>query len=580
MLHYFYSSNLDAFVQDDFKISPRLTLNLGLRWEYDEFTSDQKGDGVNIWPQLIALQPNPGSGCVLSGITFGLGAAGTGCSFAGYVAPSNYSVAFRGPLPAGVYLNSRKDPTASGPPWDNFAPRVGFAWQPLTSNRFVVRGGFGYFYDYIPGGNLAPPINQEPPYLIPINDGTSTNFGSSFAQPFLPNPLGWAGGARWVNFANGTGSSLNPGGNQGPITRNLVTPLTYDYNLQVQYEFLPTWVLEVGYVGSHAIHQEIPDPINVSPLASAANPLNGVTSNAATGAAGPVDRAPYLGFAPSFHVAASSGGYKFNSLQTTVRKSFSHGLLFQAAYTWSSALITQYIGNPAASFADNVPVIPVYGLNPQYRPQRLVVNYSWELPFGHHEGIVDKLVTGWTVSGVTTIQSGAPLEATDSRVGSVFGSPGAPVVATALYSPGMSASTAAASGTVQQKINSFFNPAAFCAPTNTASSSCFAVTPQPGGVGTGFGFGNSGLGIIRGPDQNNWDITLAKITKVGGLREDATLQFRAEFFNAFNHPQFNNPNNTTNGQVAFNAATATAFGPIISTSVNPRLIQLALKYQF
>src|SRR5262249_27621165 len=81
LLHYFYSGNIDAFIQDDFKISPRLTLNLGLRWEFDQFTADSKGDGVNIWTQLINLQPFPGSGCVVNGVTFGLGAAGTGCSF-------------------------------------------------------------------------------------------------------------------------------------------------------------------------------------------------------------------------------------------------------------------------------------------------------------------------------------------------------------------------------------------------------------------------------------------------------------------------------------------------------------------
>jgi hypothetical protein len=102
----------------------------------------------------------------------------------------------------------------------------------------------------------------------------------------------------------------------------------------------------------------------------------------------------------------------------------------------------------------------------------------------------------------------------------------------------------------------FLNAAAFCA------------TPA---IGNGTGYGDSGLGILLGPGQFNWDMVLTKTTTVGGLRENATLQFRTEFFNAFNHPQFNNP--------ATNVALGN-FGQITSTSVNPRLIQFALKYAF
>jgi hypothetical protein len=333
-------------------------------------------------------------------------------------------------------------------------------------------------------------------------------------------------------------------------------------------------VLEVGYVGSHGIHEEIPDHLNGAPFASAASPINCgydgnashcITTNAVSGFAGPADRSPYLGFLPTFTVAASTGSYKFNSLQATVRKSFSHGLTFQGAYTWSNALIASYVGNPVASLSDNVPVIEEYGLNPNYRPQRLVLNYSWELPFGHHEGIVEKLANGWTVSGVTTIQDGSPLTVTDSRGGSVFGSP-------VTSNAELSGTTAVlAPGSVQQKINAYFNTSAFSLVPNATSATV------PGCTCAGTLFGNSGLGIARGPDQNDWDISLAKVTKVGGLREDASLQFRAEFFNAFNHPQFANPNNSTNGTVPFNSTT---FGQISTMSVNPRFIQFGLKYLF
>ena len=318
---------------------------------------------------------------------FGLGSAGTGCSFLGYEVQSNYSVPREGPLPAGVYQNSSVYPTQATP-WDNFAPRLGFAWQPLPNNsRLVLRGGFGYSYDYIAGDPLAAPINQGTPYELSINLSGTQNFQSSFAQPFVPTPLGWA--PRWENFANGTGSNYTPGGGQGPIIPNLLTPLTYTYNLQAQYEFVPTWVLELGYVGSHGIHEEVPDPDNGAPLAGTSNPLSCgfdgnpgdcITTNATSGSAGPSDRAPFIGFAPTTTVAASTGAYKFNSLQATLRKSLAHGLTFQAAYTWSRAFISTYVGNPNVSFANDVPVINEYGLNPSYHPQRLVLNYSWLLP--------------------------------------------------------------------------------------------------------------------------------------------------------------------------------------------------------
>jgi hypothetical protein len=129
----------------------------------------------------------------------------------------------------------------------------------------------------------------------------------------------------------------------------------------------------------------------------------------------------------------------------------------------------------------------------------------------------------------------------------------------------MGVANIATSGSVQQRLGGtysstgYFNTAAFVAPPTCPACSSGAT-----------GWGNVGLGIIRGPDQSNWDMTLQKTTKVGGIHEDASLVFRAELFNAFNHPQFNNPGTSVTG----------AFGQITSASVNPRLVQFALKYVF
>jgi hypothetical protein len=195
------------------------------------------------------------------------------------------------------------------------------------------------------------------------------------------------------------------------------------------------------------------------------------------------------------------------------------------------------------------------------RPQRLVVNYFYTLPsFRSGRGWAGKALSGWGASGVTTLQKGLPMTFLDTRGGGVFGSVGN---AGAQLCPGMTYGNILTSGTVQSRLNGYFNASAFCA------------TPVVGavnGAGGATGYGNTGPTILLGPPQFNWDISLLKNTVVGGLREEANLQFRAEFFNAFNHPQFNNP--------ATNVASPSTFGVISSTSVGPRVVQFALKYAF
>jgi hypothetical protein len=137
----------------------------------------------------------------------------------------------------------------------------------------------------------------------------------------------------------------------------------------------------------------------------------------------------------------------------------------------------------------------------------------------------------------------------------------------------MSASNVALSGPVKYRLNGFFNTAAFIC-SSKACAATLPITGAIGGVGGDVSWGTSGYGIVLGPGQFNFDATIQKTTTVGGIHEDAKLVFRTEFFNAFNHAQFNSP---TGGQLD---ASSSTFGQINSTSVNPRLIQLALKYVF
>lgn len=559
IVHGYRMPNASWFVQDDYKLSSRLTVNLGLRWEYDGITSDTQGRVTNFWPSLASV---PGQ----------TPATGT---LAGFVVPSNFNFSQWPAVPvSGVYQSTHTIPTQTDPSLRHFAPRVGFAWQPTSSDRLVVRGGFGYFYDRSGGLNYFTSLNQNYPYAFTVAGSGSSIGYATFAQPFGGAPgtgtvqptLGWP--VRWQSTSAACVAGMTAGTtlpsvcgselSETLMQSNYSVPTIQQWNLNVQYQFLSRWVLELGYVGSHGIREPSGTiGINEAQLASPTNPINGVTVNTTTN----VDlRVPYLGFkASGMSMNSNLGDNKFNSLQANVRKQFSHGFQLQAAYTFSRDFQTAVNAN---ALTLNDPNIHVYGLSPNYRPHRLTVNYSWNLPFGNHQGFLGAVTNGWNVAGVTTIQSGTPMNLMDTRGGTVYGL-GALSTSTPFFAAGMGAGDIPTSGSVQQRLGGtysatpFLNPNAFTTPTKVAGSTATI-------------YGNVGYGIVRGPDQSNWDATIQKTTKVGGIHEDATLVFRTEFFNAFNHPQFSNPGTSITG----------AFGAITSTSVNPRLIQFALKYVF
>jgi hypothetical protein len=365
------------------------------------------------------------------------------------------------------------------------------------------------------------------------------------------------------------------------------TPVVYQWNMTAQYEFVHDWTLELGYVGSRGVHQEgipgftgqqgneaqlVGNPIGTNRVDAPAIDAGLVTTNT-TGNA--FERVPYLGFSPAGILEfATDTDTKYNSLQVTLHKQFSHGFQMQAAYTWSRATATEWLYND--------PDYSKYGPNPSYRPQRLAISYVYNLPGISNDGILGKVVNGWAVSGVTVAQDGFPLTLYDDRGGAIYGlGGGSPVESTPEFAAGMGPGNIATSGGVESRLGGanggpgYFNKAAF------TTIPVIGATPGVPGTG-GTGWGNAGLGLLLGPGQFNWDVSLSKTTKVGGIREGATLQFRAELFNAFNHAQFNAPGVGTNSLstgagVDVNNAT---FGQITSTSVNPRLVQFGLKYIF
>ena len=184
------------------------------------------------------------------------------------------------------------------------------------------------------------------------------------------------------------------------------------------------------------------------------------------------------------------------------------------------------------------------------RTHRMVIISLWRLPNPSGGAVLRHAASNWSVSGVATLQSGLPLTVTDPRGGSIFGFAS---TSRAQLCPGVTYADISTSGSVGSRVNNYFNPAAFCA------------VPV---IGNGTGYGNSGAGIVRGPDQNNIDLSITKTFKVA---ERHTFEFRSEFFNALNHVQYSTPG------TAFGTA---SFGVIGSTSVAARLIQFALKYNF
>jgi hypothetical protein len=426
----------------------------------------------------------------------------------------------------------------------------------------VVRGGAGIFYDRVGINRMVHAVQEGRPYADTL---TLQHDVASLQSPFQDRPLALL--PRWYDFNRLTGSNFD-----SPYYDHIQTPLVRQYNLGIQYEVVRSYVLEVAYVGSSGINiGDYSHNVNIAQLASPSNPINGITTNTVQNASA---RVPYLGFSPiGLQQNAFNAIYNYNSLQTTIRKQFSRGFGFQAAYTWSKNLSN--VGFNASNINNPNDMDQQYGQTPYSRPQRFFVGYQYELPF-KASGVVGKFVQGWSASGATLIQTGNPLTLFDGRGGTIYtGGPptnGADKGASrAQLCPGKTYDQIATSGSVKDRlgragdlsVKRFFDASVFCAPPT---------------IGNGTGFGNAGIGIVRGPGQTNTDFSITKTTPIG---EKQNIQFRSEFFNLFNHPQFSIPAQAAASgfnQLLF--PSSPNFGLITATSINPRLIQFALRYQF
>jgi hypothetical protein len=548
IVHGYRMNNIGGYIQDDWKLSQRLTLNLGLRWEFFGTFNDRYGNLTNTWPDLIATVPIPPTGPTTSGP-----------GLVGMVVPKNNS-RDNSPIPEGVKQASNNNSIDGHPPYTNFGPRVGFAWQMTGKGNLVLRGGFGLFYDRVWAGSWVQAVQEGSPYAI-RGDYSSGNT-QTLQTPFRDvSPGIWQ--SRWSNLTclpDGTGCTGTTSNISAQfLATKVATPLMRQYTLMLGYEFARNWVLEAGYVGSTGTHliNEYHNK-NAAHLASATNPINGQTANTLANRG---LRVPFIGYQTEGLKGTEFNAHSnYNSLQVTLRKRFSYGLALQGSYTWSKSLSDEVGSGSYYSQNSNDPDDPQqqYGVSDFDRPQRFIFNYQYELPLGTHQGTLGKLLKGWSVAGITTVQKGTPITITDSTAGTIYGSTGA----RAQMCSGATYDSIPTSGRIQDRLggnsggSGYINKSAFCA------------APTGGIYGNGTGWGNSGVGILRAPGQFNWDITLVKVTKI---REGHSLQFRTELYNAFNHAQFAGPTS---------ARSSASFGNITATSVNPRIIQFGLKYSF
>jgi hypothetical protein len=543
------------FAVDDWKVSRNLTVSLGIRLEANGQQSEANGRMSNFDPALY-VPPTPGGF--------------TNPATSGFVLAGNY----KGPAPAGFPRGNST--LLDNPVQVHPEPRIGLAWRPFSSRDIVVRSGYGRYANRLNFYGGANNLAFLPPFQFSKLLIGAANASSNLQQPFPTLPAA-------STFPNFIGTML-PGppytGDRTPLLvgfmdANFKEATTQHYDLEIQAQY-KSFLFSVAYAGATGTHLAVIRGNNQPALASPTNPVNGLTTNSVANAA---ERVPFLGIAPPVFELHSDATSHYNSLEATIDKKFSHGFRFLAAYTLSKSIDTagDSLGSSTFGFYGD----PIFGeqtFNDQNNPSaqrgpsdfdrrhRLVTSYTWELPLPvNRRPALSILEEGWALSGVVTLQSGLPFTIYDSAAGSLFGP--SSYLTTGSLAPGATLDRAARSGSVSSRVNQYFNtnvfvPASFI-PDGGLIDGQFPVT------GGGTIYGNLGRNILRGPDQRNVDVAIIKRTKLG---EKASMVFRWEVFNLFNHPNFANPASDVSGPATF--------GKITAMSVNPRIMQYGLKFEF
>lgn len=529
-----------SFVQDDIAVAPRLTLNAGLRYEIFGAPVEINGRLPNFDPTLAAIGPVPDTG-----------------TFSGFTLPANFS----GAVPAGVEKTAYSSLYQT--PLGDVSPRLGFAWQVLGRPLAVLRGGYGVYYDRH-SATIAEQTISDLPFALSQFVSGAPNGGASLQNPFVPLvpptssfPVFEPRTPNSFPFIEATNPHLRDG-------------RTQEYDLNVQIALGRGYQLQTGYVGTQSTHRSGQVEFDQAELASPQNPVNGQTVNSIANVSA---RMPIQGISQGSLITDSPFIANYNALQTSVTKRPSRGLQLQASYTWSKTLdeVNGEVGTDL--FELQLPTNDQHDLrHSSYGPagidrdQRLVANFTWTVPeLSASPFMIRQLLRGWEVSGIAVIQSGIPLSIFDGNAGSAFGLLSGE--SRAQLAPGRHPATLGSLG--QRVATGYLDPLAFTRAPEVANGTSLADQT----------FGDSGVGIVRGPGQHNLDLALERPFALG---ESGSVHLRAEFFNLTNTPQFGNPDTNLGytDPTLTNPTASPLFGKITGTVANPRIIQLAVKYVF
>lgn len=485
----FRSTAVHGFVQDDWRLSPRLTLNLGLRYELNMPL-------VSTTDELATFRFNQQSTTIPK--------APLGQLFYGDEG-----------IPRGMAKTDR----------DNFAPRIGLAYDPTGKGRTAIRAGFGAFYA-ISFANVTSNL-QGQPFLVDV---------TAFGTPNLVEP--WSGVPGGSPFPY-TLDRANPSFSL-PITTNYydedaTTPYVFHYSLTVEQQVTSTLTVQGAYVGNSSRKMFFQRDANAPIFRAGSSTAGNVNA-----------RRPYLAgtFAQIAHTNTGSNAH-YDSLQVSFRQRMARGFTINGSYTFSKSI--DEISDDIFS-ATSVGIVDSNnrrldrGASGFNAPHVFVVSYLWDLPRTQRYGWAGKhVVNGWQLSGITRFDSGNPFTVTAGTDTNLDGN--ANDRADLVGNPVISGER-----TRDEWLRQYFNTAAFARPADG--------TP-----------GTAGRSILYGPGAATWNLSAFKNFE---LYEKHRLQFRSEFFGAFNHPNFGNPNTALNNA---------NFGRILGAG-GARVVQFALKYLF
>jgi hypothetical protein len=519
-----------AYVQDNWRTTNRLTLNLGLRWDGAPHTYETNHRMANFYPNLY----NPALAAAFD-------SSGNICSSAsdpGCTAASPGLGSSPNPILSGYqfYLNGVGIDGVNGVPkglvnnhWAAFGPRFGFAYDLTGRGKTVIRGGFGVMYERIQGNDM-------------YNGGTNVPFSAnaSFSNVSLSDPHTsvTTGAAQIVPIVvpSITGIALN----------NYKLPVSYQYSAGVQQSLGAKSVLSVAYVGDQNRHQNDYREINLPPVSA----LPGLIRS---GGAGYNQLLPYLGFR-SLKMAENEANAHYNSLQVNLHTVVRNDLQAQVGYTLSRAIdpVTgandlQNVSNPYEGWK--------YDVGPSIFDHTHVAfaDFVYQIPLLKNSSnhLLRTTLGGWELAGIVNIMSGAPINV-------VLGGPqGSNGVQNATNRPDLVGAISYPKKRVanlQQFGIQWFDPSAFAAPA----------------VGA---WGSLGFDALRGPGRDNWNLALHKTF---AFTEHTGLEFRVESFNTWNHTQFKA--DVRNGGIG-NTFSGSNFG-LITSAYDPRVLQLSAKVFF